>query len=290
MCTVNELGTLNTFNRCALVRAMNKVCATRGWQHTLPMEPDDFESSWTKALARGFEPAITLRTSGLIGFEADGRDDYMRLRATLDRHEIKPWLVEGRASDPWRVHVYAIQPRGIDLPKVSFRFEGGGLIAASNNYYRCSYDGGPYGIDWVNSDAKPMGLRSYDGLLIEAKVAAQETRRARREGAPLAEGSRRNEIFRFGCFLSRWMDDLGVAIAIADRWQTEYCDPPVPHSWVEKQVTGAWKVAESERRLGCEVFAHATKRVQAYNFSTALAPWCGEDPTLIAELVDAWVA
>jgi hypothetical protein len=37
MRTVNELGTLNTFNRCALVRTMDKVCTTRGWQHTLPM-------------------------------------------------------------------------------------------------------------------------------------------------------------------------------------------------------------------------------------------------------------
>jgi hypothetical protein len=290
MGTVNELGTLNTFNRCALVPTRNKVCTVRGWQHTLPMEPDDFESYWTKKLAQGFEPAVTLRTSGLIGFEADGEDDYARLRDTLTRHEAKPWVVEARDDDPYRVHVYALQPKGIDLPKVSFRFEGGGLIAASNNYFRCSYFGGPYYIIAVNSRTKPMDVRSYAGLLAEAKVAAHETRRARREGAPLAEGSRRNEIFRFGCFLSRWMDDLGLAIALADRWQEAYCDPPVPHPWVEKQVTGAWKVAESEGRLGCEVFAHATKRVQAYNFSTALSPWCGEDPALVAELVEAWVA
>lgn len=262
----------------------------RGWQHTLPMEPDDFESYWTKRLARGFEPAVTLRTSGLVGFEADGRDDYERLRATLTRHEIKPWLVESRADDSYRVHAYALQPQGIDLPKVSFRFEGGGLIAASNNYYRCSYDGGPYGIVWVNSRTKPMDVRSYSGLLAEAKVAAQETRRERREGAPLAEGSRRNEIFRFACFLSRWTDDLGLAIAIAERWQEEYCNPPVPFSWVEKQVIGAWKVAESEGRLGCDLFAFASKRVQVSNFAHALSPWCGEDPALIAELAEVWAA
>ena len=71
MCTVNELGTLNTFNRCALVRTMNKVCTTRGWQHTLPRNLT-LRVDWTKALACGFEPAATLRTSGLIGFEADG--------------------------------------------------------------------------------------------------------------------------------------------------------------------------------------------------------------------------
>lgn len=279
---------LLNFKHCALVRTKDKVCTRRGWQHTQP-SPEHFEENWTRLLALGFEPAVTLRTSGLIGFEADGEDDYARLAVALQAHEIKPWIKESRRDDSHRVHVYALQPVGLAMPKVSFRFEGGGLIAASNNYYRCSYDGGPYGIDWIDADAKPMTAQSYNGLLADAKAAAQETRRARREGAPLVEGSRRNEIFRFGCFLSRWTDDLGLAIALADRWQEQFCDPPVPLSWVEKQVTGAWKVAESEGRLGCEVFTHATRRVQAHNFGVAVSPWCGEDIDLIAELVEAWV-
>jgi hypothetical protein len=104
------------------------------------------------------------------------------------------------------------------------------------------------------------------------------------------EGSRRNETFRFACFLSRWTDDYDLACDLADRWQETFCDPPIPRSWVEQQVKGAWVVAEREGRLGCEVFKHVTRRVQVFNFAKALAPWCGEDNDLIAELAERWAA
>ena len=293
--TTSTLGDLEHFLPLALVKTRDKVCTTPRWQHTPAPDfadttPEEVGEHWTTLIAQGFEPAVTLRTSGLIGFESDGPDDLRALSATLQRHGVTPWLYENRPDDPNRVHVYARQPEGIDLPKVSFRFEAGRLTAASNNYYRVSYDGGPYSVVYIKEAAPPMAAESYAGLLADAEAAAVETRAARREGAPLAEGSRRNETFRFAAFLSRWTDDANLAVELADVWQAHYCEPPIPRTWVETQVRGAWKIAEQEGRLSCELVKGWPNRTQVHAFARALSPWCGNDHALILELAEAWAA
>jgi hypothetical protein len=103
-----------------------------------PLAPELFAREWDRKIAAGFEPAVTLRTSGLIGFEADGDENAERLEAKLRSRGVKPWVVEGRqADDGARLHVYARTPlEDCDAaPKVSFRFEAGTIIAASNNYF-----------------------------------------------------------------------------------------------------------------------------------------------------------
>jgi hypothetical protein len=290
--TSTSLLDLEHFLPLALVKTRDKVCTTSRWQHSPAPDTtrEEIRERWTNLLARGFEPAVTLRTSGLIGFESDGEDDLFNLTETLCRHEVTPWIMERREDDPFRQHVYAWMPRGIDVPKVSFRFEAGRLTAASNNYYRCSYAEGPYTVWLHNPDAPPMSTESYAGLLADAEAAAVETRTARREGAPLAEGSRRNETFRFAAFLSRWTDDYALACDLADLWQEQFCDPPIPRSWVETQVKGAWKIASDEGRLGCELVRYWPNRTQVFAFARAVAPWCGDDADLIAELAEVWAA
>lgn len=283
------LGDLEHFRPCALVKTRNKVCTKSRWQHTQP-DPEHFEETWTRLLAQGYEPAVTLRTSGLIGFESDSEADLFNLCETLCRHEITPWIMEAKVGDLYRQHAYVQQPEGTDLPKVSFRFEAGRLTAASNNYFRVSYPGGPYSVRVHHPDAAPMTAEAYAGLLADAKAAQEETRTARREGAPLAEGSRRNEVFRFGCFLSRWTDDYDLACDLADTWQATFCEPPIPRSWVDKQVRGAWVIAEDEGRLACELVAFWPCRTQVFAFARALAAWCADDADLIAELAEMWAA
>lgn len=278
---------------CAIVWTRNKVCRQHGWQNTQPLPPADHAQAWDDRLARGFEPAITLRTSGLVGFEADGDEDAMRLKDALVSAKVTTWAVEGRqADDGTRLHAYARQPEGIDLPKVSYRFEGGTIVAALNNYYRCAYEGGPYEL-WSMDDLAPRMTREAYAYFQQLSAKAERQQRAdRAAGEPLPEGSRRNNVFRFACFLSRWTSDEALAVEIVDLWQQSYCVPPIPVAWVAQQVAGAWKVAHDDDRLGCEVNPPPTHRLIVYalaeDFARGLGNWT-TDSELVARIVQLWV-
>jgi hypothetical protein len=243
----------NPFRDCAVVWTKDKVCRRREWQNTqpIPRADDLFERQWAAQIAAGFEPAINLRGSGLVGFEADGDEAWKRLRLALKVSHVKPWIVEGRqAEDGAHVHVYTRMDT-TDAPKVSFRFERETIIAASNNYYRVSYDGGPYSVWFVNDDAPNLEPWQYARFL-NAHAEADRKRATARKGNPLAEG-RHNGIFRFACMLSRWTDDAELAYNLADSWQRGVFEEPVTMSEVEHQVNGAWKLAEKDDRFGVEL-------------------------------------
>jgi hypothetical protein len=247
----------DVFASCAIVWTRDKRCFQRQWQLTQPRTKNEHDARWARGLAHGLEPAVTLRTSGLIGFEADSAEDVVRLQAALGEADVTAWVVEYRDTpEGRRLHVYVRQPLpALELPKVSYRFEGGQLIAAANNYYRCAYDDGPYQLLSVNEDAPPMTAEAYDYFQRLAATAERRKRADLRAGEPLAEGSRRNTVFRFACFLSRWTDDEELAADLADVYQQAYCDPPIPYQWVAQQVRGAWRVAESEERLACDLLS-----------------------------------
>ena len=284
------------FASCAIVWTRDKRCFQRQWQLTQPRPKDEHDARWTRGLAHGLEPAVTLRTSGLVGFEADSAEDVVRLQAALGEATATPWVVEYRdTSEGRRLHIYVRQPLpALELPKVSYRFEGGQLIAAANNYYRCSYDGGPYQLLSVNKDAPPMAAEAYDYFQRLAATAARRQRLDIRAGGSLAEGSRRNTVFRFGAFLSRWTDDYDLACVMADVFQQAHCDPPIPYEWVAQQVRGAWKIAQGEGRLGCDLPIPEPRRriwvhMNANSFAEALGKWT-DDVWLVEQLLRLWIA
>jgi len=285
----------DVFDSCAIVWTRDKRCFQRQWQLTQPRPKDEHDARWARGLAHGLEPAVTLRTSGLVGFEADSAEDVVRLQAALGEADVTAWVVEYRDTpEGRRLHVYVRQPLpALELPKVSYRFEGGQLIAAANNYYRCAYDGGPYQLLDVNEDAQPMMAEAYDYFQRLAATAERRQRADLRAGEPLAEGSRRNTVFRFACFLSRWTDDEELAANLADVYQQAYCDPPIPYQWVAQQVRGAWRVAESEERLACDVpVANPRSRLfvhmNAESFAQALGNWT-DDANLSQQLLTLWL-
>jgi hypothetical protein len=176
------------FSRCAIVWTQDKRSFQRRWQLTSPGRKPEHAQRWARGLARGLEPAVTLRTSGLIGFEADSDEDVLRLQAALGEADVTPWVVEYRDTpEGRRLHVYVRQPLpALELPKVSYRFEGGQLIAAANNYYRCASDGGPYHLLSVDDDAPPMTAEAYDYFQQLAQRAERKQRAELRTGQPLA--------------------------------------------------------------------------------------------------------
>jgi hypothetical protein len=190
----------DVFASCAIVWTRDKRCFQRQWQLTQPRTKNEHDARWARGLAHGLEPAVTLRTSGLIGFEADSAEDVVRLQAALGEADVTAWVVEYRDTpEGRRLHVYVRQPLpALELPKVSYRFEGGQLIAAANNYYRCAYDDGPYQLLSVNEDAPPMTAEAYDyssgwrrRRSAESGLAFEQVNRWRRDrGGTLSLGSR----------------------------------------------------------------------------------------------------
>jgi hypothetical protein len=253
----------------AVIWCRDKVCRQRDWQLTTP-DPERLEREWDRKLRAGFEPAINLRESGLIGLEADSAGDAQRLSSALGGiGAVDSFLIETRGD---RMHLYFRQPAG-ELPKVSFRFEGGTLIAAKSNYYRSAYPGGPYLVESFNSGAAPMPRALYEGLLETWRSADRKFELGLRSGHPLAAGSRRNSVFRFGAFLTRWVVSEELAAELADIWQHAHCAPPISYHWVESQVHGAYVIGENEGRMGCEIAGTLPLWAQRAMFEKALRTW-----------------
>ena len=78
------------FSRCAIVWTRDKRCYQRQWQLAQPRPKDNHNERWARGLARGLEPAVTLRTSGLIGMEADSAEDVLRLQSALGEAMVTP--------------------------------------------------------------------------------------------------------------------------------------------------------------------------------------------------------
>jgi Bifunctional DNA primase/polymerase, N-terminal len=259
----------NHLRDLAVVWCRNKVCRQRDWQLTTP-DPARLAREWGQKIRAGYEPAINLRESGLIGLEADSKEDAGRLLATTGGIEDEQLYLREVRGD--RMHLYFRQPAGA-LPKVSFRFEGGTLVAAKSNYFRSAYPAGPYTVESFNPDAPPMERATYDRLMEAWSAAKREVELGLRAGRPLAEGSRRNSVFRFGAFLTRWVADEERAVELADIWQQAHCDPPIPYDWVAQQVHGAYVIGEAEDRLGCEDIGTLPLWARRAIFKQALRSW-----------------
>jgi hypothetical protein len=117
-----------------LDRGDAKKVTTAGWQNTAPLTNGDGGDHAAGLIAtRGLtrNVAINLRTSRLIGIEVDGGDGLDQVLA-LDL----PETLVAQSSAPDRLHWHLRPPAGLDkIEYVSFRFEGGSVLAATNNYY-----------------------------------------------------------------------------------------------------------------------------------------------------------
>ena len=235
-----------------------KRVTTPGWQHTRPLDGPHKGVALLTSRGQHLNPAINLRTSGLVGVESDGPDDLARLEALG-----LPETLTERSSRPTRLHLYFRPPPELEtITKVSFRFEGGALKAATNNYYVCAPARHPSGATYSHlpgpgpSDVAiatmPAGIYT---ALVRAAVKDETDHRERLAVDPTAkvtEGRRRESIFRFACMLRRWETDADAITAECWRWNLAHCDPPVARVLVARQVDGAMRQAGGQelRRYG----------------------------------------
>jgi hypothetical protein len=110
-----------------------KKVTTPAWQTTQPLPHAARGVALLTSRGQHMNPAITLRTSGLVGIECDGDEDLARVHALG-----LPATLTERTSAPSKLHFYFRAPELETLPKVSFRFESGKLTGAANNYYVCA--------------------------------------------------------------------------------------------------------------------------------------------------------
>ena len=228
---------------------------TAGWQFTKPLGgAGRGEAVFGRGLYQN--PAVNLRTSGLVGIECDGDEDLARVKSLG-----LPTTLTERSSLPTKLHFYFAAPAELELvPKVSFRFEAGGLKAAENNYYVCApalhesgavymHLPGPGPNEDIAIAMFPVDI--YEALVAEAATADASLREriACDPTLKIRAGHRRVAIFRYACALRRWETDQAAIEAECHRWNLAHCDPPVPQMLVEHQVHGAMKMhGEQELR------------------------------------------
>lgn len=232
-----------------------KKVTTEAWEHTRPLESADVGET---VFGRGItcNPAVNLRTSGLIGVEVDSDEDLLRVESLG-----LPATLTERSSGPTKLHFYFAIPDGLEpVPKVSFRFEAGNLTAAKNNYYVCApalhesgvvYSHLPEPGPNENVVIASFPVDTYWRLLEEAKKddAALKSKIALDPAAKVTKGNRRQAIFRYACMLRRWETDPAAIQAECQRWNLAHCEPPVPRVFVEYQVLGAMRMlGEQELR------------------------------------------
>jgi hypothetical protein len=281
--------------RLAVVWTQEKRCYTPGWQHTEPLTDAEL---WHVQLGYGYEPAVTLRTSWLVGVESDGPEDREIAKPLLNRIGAQPLWIETRPDKPGRAHVYFRAPRELRPDEdVSFRFEGGDVTGATNNYYRIF--GGDYVLAEYNPDALPMSEAQYLQLVEHERGSAKRQASALRSGEGLSEGSRRCTAFRLACMLFRWSEDEDLVVELVDIWQQASCEPELSYQQVAQQVRGAYRIADREGQLTCDLDALRTdkrRELTAQRWITAVArlteALCSKwvEPKLADELVRHWYA
>jgi hypothetical protein len=229
-----------------------------GWQHTQPLEHRAAGIALLTSRGLSANPAINLRTSGLIGVESDGQEDLARVKALG-----LPSTLTERSSLPSKLHFY-FRPAAEHetVPYVSFRFEHGKLRAATNNYYVCapalhpdgatySHLPGPWPSD-VEIATMPADIYRHLAEQARKEDAALRERIAVDPTAKITAGTRRESIFRYACALRRWETDAAAIEAECHRWNLAHCEPPVARLLVARQVEGAMKKAGGQdlRRFG----------------------------------------
>lgn len=234
-----------------------KKVTTEGWQFTRPLANADVGVT---VFGRGLtcNPAINLRTSQLIGIEADGAEDLARVKSLG-----LPRTLTERSSLPTKLHFYFGIPDDLEVvPVVSFRFEAGKVTPAANNYYVCAPALHESGLVYSHlpgpgpSDVPiaPMPIGIYRRLLATGakEDATFKSRLAVDPAMKIGAGDRRRAIFRYACMLRRWETDQAAIEAECQRWNLAHCAPPVPLAFVQYQVHGAMKLAGEQelRRYG----------------------------------------
>ena len=230
--------------RLAIVWTRDKVCTQPQWQLTrsfLELHGDHASQVFGQQRELGYEPAITLRTSGLVGVELDGPDDQAVFAPLFEEMGAKPLLVELNSKKPARAHLYFRRRRELSPEEdVSFRFEGGVVTGAINNYYRC-LGGDDYARLRYTPEAQPLGELQYQHLVDFERKSESKFTAAIRSGKALPEGSRRCTAYRLACALFLWTDDEELVTDMVDLWSQMTCDPPLTHSQVLGQVRGAYR-------------------------------------------------
>jgi hypothetical protein len=284
--------------RLAIVWTRRKVCAQPRWQMTPPFfeaHNGDAQKVWDDHRARGYEPAITLRTSGLVGVEVDGPEDRELFRPVYSQLSAVPLLVELRRIKEARAHLYFRRPRELgDDEDVSLRVEGGVVTGARNNYYR-TIGGDDYRLGAYTPAAPALSEEQYQTLVAFARDSERRLLTGLRQGQPLNPGSRNCTAFGLACLLFRWSDDEGSVADLVDLWNQAACTPALSYGAVVRQVRGARRIAE--RQLACDLDRHRTKKGgltakgltdAVVHLTQALARRWAE-PELAAELATAWL-
>lgn len=239
----------------AIVWARDKACREPGWQHTQPWVDRE---EWEMRRRGGYEPGITLRTSGLVGIEVDGPEDTKIVKELLEETAAVPLLVEIRKDKPGRAHLYFRRPRPLDADEdVSFRCEGGVVTGAVNNYYRC-FGGDDYTLHRYRPEAPALTEEQYRAFVAWERSSERLLVTSLRSGEPLNEGSRRCTAFRLACLLFRWSDDETLVCQLVDQWNQATCQPALGYGQVAAQVRGAYRLVSREDGLKCDLERHST--------------------------------
>jgi hypothetical protein len=204
-----------------------KRITQNSWQTTQPLPHAARGEAVLTASGQHRNPAINLRTSGLVGIECDGGLDLADVQAL----DLPPTLTE-RTSSPVHLHFYFRAPERDTLPKVGFRFEDGKLKADGNRYFVCAPAIHPNGSVYSFLQGRGPGEieiatlpeQTYSKLLQAAGAERDEV--CTRSG-PVNAGDRHDHLRRIAWVMRRYS---GASLeAIEQALLTENatrCNPP----------------------------------------------------------------
>jgi hypothetical protein len=204
-----------------------KRVTTSAWQTTQPLPHAARGVALLTSRGQHMNPAITLRTSGLVGIECDGEEDLARVRELG-----LPRTLTEQTSAPSKLHLYYRAPELETLPKVSFRFEAGKLTAAANNYYVCAPALHPSGA--VYSHLPGLGPDEVEIVVLPEDIYLRLLRDAHAEreaqpasSSPISAGERHEHLRHLSYVMRRYAGASREAIEAALLAENAVlCDPP----------------------------------------------------------------
>lgn len=206
-----------------------KRVTTRAWQTTQPLPHAARGVGVLTSRGQSANPAITLRTSSLVGLECDGPADLAR----VEEFALPATLTE-QTSTPAKRHYYFRPPPELEaLPKVGFRFEAGTLKADTNRYFVCSPSLHPSGAvyhflpglgpDEIEVAVLPEEI--YGTLLREADASGPTTKTA--SSGTISEGDRHEHLRQISWAMRRYsgasLEAITAALLTENRTR---CLPP----------------------------------------------------------------
>lgn len=205
-----------------------KRVTTKAWQTTQPLPHAARGAGLLTSRGQSANPAITLRTSNLVGLECDSWDDLER----VEQLGLPATLTE-QTSGPAKRHYY-FRPPGLEvIPKVGFRFEAGALTADSNRYFVCSPSLHPRGTVYRflpglgpgEIEIAILPEETYLRLLREANADRQATQTE--NSGPISAGRRHEHLRRLSYVMRRYAGASQEALEAALLAENEArCQPP----------------------------------------------------------------